>query len=39
MKLDKFWVSMTILLVIGFAFTKLVDNEFYFFAIYSKSTK
>ncbi len=34
MKLDKFWVSMTILLVIGFAFTKLVDNEFYFFAIY-----
>ena len=34
MKLDKFWVSMTILLVVGFAFTKLVDNEFYFFAIY-----
>ena len=34
MKLDKFWISMTILLVIGFAFTKLVDNEFYFFAIY-----
>ncbi len=34
MKLDKFWISVTILLVGGFAFTKFVDNEFYFFAIY-----
>ncbi len=34
MKLDKFWISVTILLVIGFVFTKFVDNEFYFFAIY-----
>ncbi len=34
MKLDKFWISIAVLLVAGFAFTKLVDNEFYFFAIY-----
>jgi branched-chain amino acid transport system permease protein len=34
MKLDKFWISVTILLIIGFVFTKFVDNEFYFFAIY-----
>ncbi len=34
MKLDKFWISIAIILVLGFAFTKLVDNEFYFFAIY-----
>ncbi len=34
MKLDKFWISMAVILVLGFVFTKLVDNEFYFFAIY-----
>ncbi|MBL6958491.1 MAG: branched-chain amino acid ABC transporter permease [Rhodospirillales bacterium] len=34
MKLDKFWISVVVVLVAGFAFTKLVDNEFYFFATY-----
>ncbi len=34
MKLDKFWISIAVILVLGFVFTKLADNEFYFFAIY-----
>jgi branched-chain amino acid transport system permease protein len=35
MKLDKFWISAAVIFVIGFVFTKLSDNEFYFFAIYT----
>jgi branched-chain amino acid transport system permease protein len=35
MKLDKFWISVAVLLVLGFVFTKFSDNEFYFFAIYT----
>ncbi len=34
MKLDKFWISIAVVLALGFVFTKLADNEFYFFAIY-----
>jgi branched-chain amino acid transport system permease protein len=34
MKLDKFWVSMAAILVLGFVFTKMADNEFYFFTTY-----
>ncbi len=34
MKLDKFWISIAVILALGFVFTKWVDNEFYFFAIY-----
>jgi len=35
MKLDKFWISVAVIFVLGFVFTKLTDNEFYFFAIYT----
>jgi len=35
MKLDKFWISVAVVLVLGFVFTKFSDNEFYFFAIYT----
>ena len=35
MKLDKFWISIAVILVLGFVFTKFSDNEFYFFAIYT----
>lgn len=35
MKSKLFWLSVVVILVLGFAFTKLTDNEFYFFAIYT----
>jgi branched-chain amino acid transport system permease protein len=35
MKLHKFWISVAVILFLGFVFTKLSDNEFYFFAIYT----
>ena len=35
MKSKLFWPSAVIVFVLGFAFTKLTDNEFYFFAIYT----
>ena len=34
MKIDKFWIAVVFILIGGFAFTKLADNEFYFFATY-----
>ena len=34
MKLDKFWIAAAVILILGYAFTKSVDNEFYFFATY-----
>ena len=34
MKLDKFWISVLVILIAGFAFTKIADNEFYFFTTY-----
>jgi branched-chain amino acid transport system permease protein len=34
MKLDRFWIGVVIVIVAGFAFTKLFDNEFYFFTTY-----
>ena len=34
MKFDKFWLGVIVVLAAGFAFTKLTDNEFYFFASY-----
>jgi branched-chain amino acid transport system permease protein len=34
MKLDKFWISAVAVLVLGFVFTKMADNEFYFFTTY-----
>ncbi len=35
MKSKLFWLSAAVIFVLGFAFTKLSDNEFYFFAIYT----
>jgi branched-chain amino acid transport system permease protein len=35
MKSKLFWLSAFIVFVLGFALTKLTDNEFYFFAIYT----
>jgi branched-chain amino acid transport system permease protein len=35
MKSKLFWLSAVLVFVLGFAFTKLTDNEFYFFAIYT----
>ncbi len=35
MKLDKFWLGALAILLAGFAFTKLSNNEFYFFASYT----
>jgi branched-chain amino acid transport system permease protein len=35
MKSKLFWLSTVLVFVLGFAFTKLTDNEFYFFAIYT----
>jgi len=35
MKSKLFWLSVVLVFVLGFAFTKLSDNEFYFFAIYT----
>jgi branched-chain amino acid transport system permease protein len=35
MKSKLFWISAVLIFVLGFAFTKLTDNEFYFFAIYT----
>ena len=35
MKSKLFWLSAVLIFVLGFAFTKLTDNEFYFFAIYT----
>lgn len=35
MKSKLFWLSAVIVFVLGFALTKLTDNEFYFFAIYT----
>ena len=34
MKIDKFWISVIVILIAGFAFTKIADNEFYFFTTY-----
>lgn len=34
MKIDRFWLSVVIVLIAGLVFTLLVDNEFYFFASY-----
>jgi len=34
MKPDKFWISAVAVLVLGFVFTKMADNEFYFFTTY-----
>lgn len=34
MKIDKFWIWIAIVIAAGFAFTKLVENEFYFFTTY-----
>jgi branched-chain amino acid transport system permease protein len=35
MKLDRFWLGALAVLVAGMVFTKLTDNEFYFFAAYA----
>ena len=35
MKLNRFWVGIVLVLLAGLAFTKFVDNEFYFYAIYA----
>lgn len=35
MKLDKFWLGALVILLAGFAFTKLSNNDFYFFASYT----
>jgi branched-chain amino acid transport system permease protein len=35
MKSKLFWISAVLVFVLGFAFVKLTDNEFYFFAIYT----
>jgi branched-chain amino acid transport system permease protein len=35
MKSKLFWISAVLVFVLGFAFAKLTDNEFYFFAIYT----
>jgi branched-chain amino acid transport system permease protein len=35
MKSKLFWLSAGLIFVLGFAVTKLTDNEFYFFAIYT----
>ena len=34
MKLDRFWIGVVIIIVVGFIFTKSFDNEFYFFTTY-----
>ncbi len=35
MKLNRFWVGIVVVLLAGLAFTKIADNEFYFYAIYA----
>ena len=35
MKSIAFWISAAVILLLGFGFTKLSNNEFYFFAIYT----
>ena len=35
MKLNRFWVGIVVVFLAGLAFTKIADNEFYFYAIYA----